>query len=59
MSRIGNKPVNLPAGVTVNVTKDNVVSVKGPLGELVQRVDPDITVSVEGSVLTLSRPSEQ
>ena len=37
MSRIGNKPVNLPAGVTVNVTKDNVVSVKGPLGELVQR----------------------
>lgn len=59
MSRIGNKPVNLPSGVTVKVGADNVVSVKGPLGELVQRVDADITVRVEGDQVVLTRPSEQ
>ncbi len=59
MSRIGKLPVNLPAGVTVTVSEDNVVSVKGPLGALSQKVDPDITVAVEGDVLTVSRPTEQ
>lgn len=51
MSRIGKLPVDLPAGVTVTVGADNVVSVKGPLGQLSQQVDPDITVKVEGNVL--------
>ncbi len=46
MSRIGKLPVNLPAGVTVQVLDGNVVKVKGPLGELSQKVDPDITVTV-------------
>ncbi|MEG2319482.1 MAG: 50S ribosomal protein L6, partial [Mucinivorans sp.] len=55
MSRIGKLPVNLPKGVAVTIGKDNVVKVKGPLGELSQKVDPDITVSVEGSELTVSR----
>ena len=50
MSRIGKLPVDLPAGVTVTVGADNVVSVKGPLGQLSQQVDPDITVKVEGNV---------
>lgn len=59
MSRIGRLPVNLPAGVTVTVSEDNVVSVKGPLGTLSQQVDRDITVSVEGNVLTVSRPTNQ
>ena len=59
MSRIGKLPVNLPAGVTVTVSSDNVVSVKGPLGELTQAVDKDITVTVEGSVLTVTRPTNQ
>ncbi len=59
MSRIGKLPVNLPAGVTVTVSEDNVVSVKGPLGALSQKVDPDIAVAVEGDVLTVSRPTEQ
>ena len=49
MSRIGKLPVHLPAGVTVNISSDNVVTVKGPLGELQQKVDPDITVKVEGT----------
>ncbi len=59
MSRIGKKPVNLPAGVTVSVAKDNVVSVKGPLGELTQKVDPDITVEVKEGVVELTRPTDQ
>jgi len=59
MSRIGKLPVNLPAGVTVTVSDKNVVSVKGPLGTLEQKVDPDIKVSVEGNVLTVTRPTDQ
>ena len=59
MSRIGKKPVNLPSGVTVSVSKDNVVSVKGPLGELTQRVDADITVKVSEGVVELTRPTDQ
>jgi large subunit ribosomal protein L6 len=58
MSRIGKKPVNLPQGVTVKVGSDNVVSVKGPLGELSQSVDPDITVKVEGDSVVLTRPTD-
>ncbi|HOP03453.1 MAG TPA: 50S ribosomal protein L6 [Tenuifilaceae bacterium] len=59
MSRIGKKPVNLPQGVSVKVGADNVVSVKGPLGELSQAVDPDITVTVEGDSVVLTRPTDQ
>ncbi|HOZ14410.1 MAG TPA: 50S ribosomal protein L6 [Tenuifilaceae bacterium] len=59
MSRIGKKPVNLPQGVSVKVSADNVVSVKGPLGELSQKVDPDITVNVEGTEVVLTRPTDQ
>jgi large subunit ribosomal protein L6 len=59
MSRIGKLPVNLPAGVTVTVSPDNVVSVKGPLGQLSQKVDRDIEVKVEDGVLTVTRPTDQ
>ena len=48
MSRIGKLPVNLPAGVTVEVAADNTVSVKGPLGTLSQKVDSDIKVEEIG-----------
>jgi large subunit ribosomal protein L6 len=58
MSRIGKLPVNLPAGVTVQVLDGNVVKVKGPLGELSQKVDPDITVTVEGNEIKFTRPSD-
>ncbi len=57
MSRIGKLPVDLPAGVTVTVSPENVVSVKGPLGQLSQKVDSDITVTVEGNQLTVTRPT--
>ena len=59
MSRIGKLPVNLPAGVTVTVSPDNVVSVKGPLGTLSQKVDSDITVTVEGNEVHVTRPTDQ
>lgn len=59
MSRIGKLPVNLPAGVTVEVSSDNVVSVKGPLGTLTQKVDSDIEVKLEDGVLTVTRPTNQ
>ena len=58
MSRIGKLPVNLPKGVTVSISDDNVVSVKGPLGELTQEVDKDLKVEVVGNDVILSRPSE-
>ena len=45
MSRIGKLPINIPSGVTVTM-KDNVVTVKGPKGELSQKVDPSINVSI-------------
>lgn len=58
MSRIGKLPVALPAGVTVSVDADNVVSVKGPLGELRQPVDKEITVKVEDGHIIVSRPTD-
>lgn len=58
MSRIGKLPVNLPAGVTVTVGKDNVITVKGPKGELSQEVNSDIKVSVEDGLLSVTRPSD-
>jgi len=59
MSRIGKLPVHLPQGVTVNVDAHNVVTVKGPLGQLTQKVDPDIKVAVEGNELKVERPTDQ
>jgi large subunit ribosomal protein L6 len=58
MSRIGKLPVHLPAGVTLKVEPGNVVKVKGPLGELVQKVDADIEVAVNGEIVTVSRPTD-
>ena len=58
MSRIGKKPITIPAGVTVTV-KDSVVTVKGPKGTLTQEVDRDIIVEVEGNEVNVKRPTEQ
>ena len=57
MSRIGKLPIELPAGVTVDV-KDNVVTVKGPKGELKQAVNPAIGVEVSDGVLHVTRPDD-
>lgn len=58
MSRIGKKPINLPGGVTVDVSVHGTVTVKGPKGTLSQDVIPDIQVKVEGSNVVLSRPTD-
>ena len=58
MSRIGKLPIAIPAGVTVT-QKDNVVTVKGPKGELSQYVNPLITVNVEGNEIVVSRSSDE
>ena len=58
MSRIGKLPVNLPNGVTVDISDTNVVSVKGPLGELTQTVNKELKVEVAGNEIIVSRPSE-
>ena len=58
MSRIGKKPITIPAGVTVSV-KDATVTVKGPKGTLTQEVDRDIIVEVEGHEVNVKRPTEQ
>ena len=59
MSRIGKLPVNLPASVSVQLLDGNVVKVKGPLGELSQKVDPDIEVTIEGNEIKFARPTDQ
>ena len=58
MSRIGKLPITVPAGVTVTVDENNLVTVKGPKGTLTQQVNPDITLKQEGNVLTLERPTD-
>jgi large subunit ribosomal protein L6 len=59
MSRIGKKPVAIPKGVTISVGADNVVTVKGPKGELKQAIDRDIKVEVVGEEIIFVRPTEQ
>jgi large subunit ribosomal protein L6 len=59
MSRIGKQPITLPAGVTASVDAANVVTVKGPKGTLTETIDRDITISVEGTTLNVTRPTDQ
>ncbi len=58
MSRIGRLPINVPTGVTVTIADDNTVSVKGPKGQLSEKINKDITVTQESGVLTVTRPSD-
>ena len=58
MSRIGKLPVSLPDKVSVELLPGNVVKVKGPLGELSQKVDADITVTVEDKEVKFTRPTD-
>jgi large subunit ribosomal protein L6 len=59
MSRIGKLPINIPQGVTITVNNDNTVVVKGKMGELSQKVDPDLKVEVKENVVEVTRPTEQ
>jgi len=59
MSRIGKQPITIPAGVTVTVSKDNVVTVKGPKGQLTETIDRDITIEVKENEILVTRPTDQ
>ena len=59
MSRIGKKPVVIPANVTVDVAEGNVVSVKGPKGSLTRTFHPDMIIKVEGNTVIVDRPDEE
>lgn len=59
MSRIGKSPIVIPNGVTVTVGNDNVVTVKGPKGELKEPVNSDLTVEVNGNEMLVKRPTDQ
>ena len=59
MSRIGKKPVVIPAGVSVEIAAGNVVTVKGPKGTLTNTFNKDMILNVEGNVLTVSRPTDE
>ena len=59
MSRIGNAPISIAQGVTIDIDKSNLVTVKGPKGELSEKIDSDFTFTQEDGVLTVVRPTEQ
>ena len=59
MSRIGKNPVVVPAGVTVTIGAENVVTVKGPKGTLTQKFHPDMIIALEGNTVTVKRPDEE
>ena len=59
MSRIGREPITVPAGVTVTVAEGNVVTVKGPLGELKNTFSANLTIAQEGDKLLVTRPNDE
>lgn len=59
MSRIGKSPITIPSGVNVEVSKGNLVSVKGPKGSLSEQIDPDLEIKIEDGELNVIRPTEQ
>ncbi|NBA87479.1 50S ribosomal protein L6 [Emticicia sp. CRIBPO] len=59
MSRIGKKPITIPAGVTITIGDGNLVTANGPKGKLSQKIDSDMKLTLEDGVLTVERPSEQ
>ncbi|MCU0390052.1 MAG: 50S ribosomal protein L6 [Thermoflexibacter sp.] len=59
MSRIGKKPIAIPKGVTVDISKDNLVTVKGPKGTLTQQVDLDMKIGIENGELLVESPTNQ
>ena len=58
MSRVGNMPIEIPAGVTVRIEDENLATVSGPGGELRQHLCPEMRIEIEGNTITVSRPSE-
>ena len=58
MSRIGLKPINIPSGVEIKINDNNIVEVKGPKGQLAEKISSDMEIKIEDGVLTVARPTE-
>jgi len=58
MSRIGRTPITVPAGVSINVSETNTVTVKGPKGTLERAISPEIEISVDGASISVTRPTD-
>lgn len=59
MSRVGNSIINIPSGVTIDISKGNFVKVKGSMGELSEQINPDFNLKMEGDQLVVERPTNQ
>ena len=59
MSRIGKLPIDIPSGVQISTDASNVVTVKGPKGQLTQQIDPDLGITIENGVIKIERPTDQ
>jgi large subunit ribosomal protein L6 len=59
MSRVGKLPISVPSNVSVDISKSNLITVKGPKGQLSEKVDADITVSIEDGLISVERPTDQ
>ena len=59
MSRIGKAPIEVPSNVEVTIDKGNILTIKGPKGKLIQKIDPDIALKLEDGQLTVDRPTNQ
>ena len=59
MSRIGNSPIEVPAGVTVTIGTNNEVTVKGPKGELSRQFSQDMIIEQNGNIIEVKRPSDK
>lgn len=58
MSRVGNAPITIPKGVEIDISKGNLVTVKGPKGELQQQLNPDLSINMEDGEVNVSRPTD-
>jgi large subunit ribosomal protein L6 len=58
MSRIGKLPITIPSGVTVSVDETNLITVKGPLGELNEQINKDLKITIDNGTMTVERPSD-
>ena len=59
MSRIGNLPIKIPQGVSIDMSADNIVTVKGKFGQLTQFIHPSIKINIDGDTLTLTRTNDE
>lgn len=59
MSRIGRKPITIPAGVEIKVDSDNTITVKGPKGSLTKTFHPDMAITIEGAEILVTRPDDE